>query len=76
MNIDLPDTDGRTPLHWAAYKGYSDTIRLLLVLDARCEAVWGRGRKLCGVPIGCRQGEERQGTATTASCYVGATAML
>lgn len=41
MNIDLPDTDGRTPLHWAAYKGYSDTIRLLLVLDARCEAVWG-----------------------------------
>jgi palmitoyltransferase len=30
-----PDHDGRTPLHWAAYKGFADTCRLLLVLDAR-----------------------------------------
>lgn len=35
VDIDTPDNDGRTPLHWAAYKGFSDTIRLLLVLDAR-----------------------------------------
>ena len=33
--MDQPDNDGRTPLHWAAYKGYADTIRLLLVLDSR-----------------------------------------
>ncbi len=35
IDMDQPDNDGRTPLHWAAYKGYADTIRLLLVLDAR-----------------------------------------
>ncbi|PNH08406.1 S-acyltransferase TIP1 [Tetrabaena socialis] len=35
VDIDSPDTDGRTPLHWAAYKGFADTIRLLIVLDAR-----------------------------------------
>eukprot|EP00877_Chromochloris_zofingiensis_P000754 jgi/Chrzof1/1067/Cz01g38320.t1 len=35
VDVDIPDNDGRTPLHWAAYKGYADTIRLLLVLDAR-----------------------------------------
>lgn len=29
------DHDGRTALHWAAYKGYADSCRLLLVLDAR-----------------------------------------
>jgi len=34
-DVDEPDVDGRTPLHWAAYKGYADTIRLLLVMDAR-----------------------------------------
>jgi len=34
-DVDAPDGDGRTPLHWAAYKGFSDTIRLLLVMDAR-----------------------------------------
>jgi palmitoyltransferase len=28
------DVDGRTPLHWAAYKGYANTLRLLIVLDA------------------------------------------
>ncbi|KAL8152633.1 hypothetical protein V2J09_010393 [Rumex salicifolius] len=31
---DVPDMDGRTPLHWAAYKGFADPIRLLLFLDA------------------------------------------
>ncbi|KAJ9548705.1 hypothetical protein OSB04_021248 [Centaurea solstitialis] len=31
---DTPDNDGRTPLHWAAYKGFADCIRLLLFLDA------------------------------------------
>ncbi len=36
-DIDSGDHDGRTCLHWAAYKGYADTIRLLLVLDARLE---------------------------------------
>eukprot|EP01025_Chloroclados_australasicus_P055875 TRINITY_DN6862_c0_g1_i10.p1 TRINITY_DN6862_c0_g1~~TRINITY_DN6862_c0_g1_i10.p1 ORF type:complete len:578 (+),score=56.76 TRINITY_DN6862_c0_g1_i10:127-1860(+) len=35
VDIDSKDLDGRTPLHWAAYKGFADTIRLLLVLDAR-----------------------------------------
>lgn len=35
IDLDLPDSDGRTALHWAAYKGWADTIRLLLVLDAR-----------------------------------------
>jgi len=36
-DIDGGDLDGRTCLHWAAYKGFGDTIRLLLVLDARLE---------------------------------------
>ncbi|KAL8492899.1 hypothetical protein ACS0TY_024190 [Phlomoides rotata] len=31
---DVPDNDGRSPLHWAAYKGFSDCIRLLLYLNA------------------------------------------
>ncbi|WVZ77593.1 hypothetical protein U9M48_025446 [Paspalum notatum var. saurae] len=31
---DVPDNDGRSPLHWAAYKGFADTIRLLLFLGA------------------------------------------
>ncbi|KAG1654138.1 hypothetical protein FOA52_012184 [Chlamydomonas sp. UWO 241] len=35
VDIDAQDGDGRTPLHWAAYKGFPDTIRLLLTLDAR-----------------------------------------
>lgn len=35
LDVDQPDHDGRTPLHWAAYKGFADTIRLLLVLDCR-----------------------------------------
>ncbi|XVE94066.1 hypothetical protein REPUB_Repub01dG0248400 [Reevesia pubescens] len=33
-DYDAPDNDGRSPLHWAAYKGFSDTIRLLLFRDA------------------------------------------
>jgi hypothetical protein len=35
VDVDSPDHDGRTPLHWAAYKGFADCIRLLLVLDCR-----------------------------------------
>jgi palmitoyltransferase ZDHHC13/17 len=35
VEVDSADQDGRTPLHWAAYKGYVDCVRLLLVLDAR-----------------------------------------
>ncbi|OAY78542.1 Protein S-acyltransferase 24 [Ananas comosus] len=31
---DVPDNDGRSPLHWSAYKGFADCIRLLLFLDA------------------------------------------
>ncbi|KAK6944434.1 Palmitoyltransferase, DHHC domain [Dillenia turbinata] len=31
---DVPDNDGRSALHWAAYKGFADCIRLLLFLDA------------------------------------------
>ena len=34
-DTDSPDNDGRTPLHWAAYKGFADTLRLLLVLGSR-----------------------------------------
>ncbi|KAI7732832.1 hypothetical protein M8C21_022160 [Ambrosia artemisiifolia] len=33
-DFDVPDNDGRTPLHWAAYKGFTDSIRLLLFWDA------------------------------------------
>ncbi|KAH7575503.1 hypothetical protein ACOSP7_004857 [Xanthoceras sorbifolium] len=33
-DFDTPDNEGRSPLHWAAYKGFSDTIRLLLFRDA------------------------------------------
>lgn len=35
VDVDSPDQDGRAPLHWAAYKGFADAVRLLLVLDAR-----------------------------------------
>ena len=34
-DIDVLDVDGRSPLHWAAYKGFADTCRLLLVMGAR-----------------------------------------
>ncbi|KAG7011581.1 putative protein S-acyltransferase 23, partial [Cucurbita argyrosperma subsp. argyrosperma] len=33
-DFDVPDNEGRSPLHWAAYKGFADTIRLLLFRDA------------------------------------------
>lgn len=33
-----PDIDGRTPLHWAAYKGFAHSMRLLIVLDAQITA--------------------------------------
>ena len=33
-----PDIDGRTPLHWAAYKGVAHSMRLLIVLDAQITA--------------------------------------
>ncbi|QCD84219.1 probable protein S-acyltransferase 23 [Vigna unguiculata] len=33
-DFDVPDNDGRSPLHWAAYQGFADTIRLLLFRDA------------------------------------------
>ncbi|KAG0460215.1 hypothetical protein HPP92_023343 [Vanilla planifolia] len=33
-DFDSPDNDGRSPMHWAAYKGYPDTIRLLLFWNA------------------------------------------
>ncbi|EOX97299.1 Palmitoyltransferase TIP1, putative isoform 1 [Theobroma cacao] len=36
-DYDAPDNDGRCPLHWAAYKGFADTIRLLLFRDASQE---------------------------------------
>ncbi|KAG0629567.1 hypothetical protein M758_1G113200 [Ceratodon purpureus] len=32
--VDPPDHDGRSPLHWASYKGFADSIRLLLFMDA------------------------------------------
>ncbi|KAH7387209.1 hypothetical protein KP509_16G010800 [Ceratopteris richardii] len=36
-DIDACDNDGRSPLHWAAYKGFVDCVRLLLFMDAyRC----------------------------------------
>ena len=34
-DTDSIDADGRTSLHWAAYKGFADTVRLLLFLGAR-----------------------------------------
>lgn len=34
-NTDGCDADSRTPLHWAAYKGFADTVRLLLVMGSR-----------------------------------------
>ncbi|KAK8962953.1 putative S-acyltransferase [Platanthera guangdongensis] len=33
-DFDAPDNDGRSPLHWAAYKGFADTVRLLLFWNA------------------------------------------
>ncbi|XP_054793452.1 probable protein S-acyltransferase 23 [Prosopis cineraria] len=33
-DFDAPDYEGWSPLHWAAFKGFADTIRLLLFRDA------------------------------------------
>lgn len=59
------DNDGRTPLHWAAYKGFTDTVRLLLVLNAsvstkdkegtirleRFQRLWQDARLYIGLPF-------------------------
>lgn len=37
MDIEGLDNDGRSCLHWAAYKGFTDTIRLLLVLNSQTD---------------------------------------
>jgi ankyrin repeat protein len=34
MELDAPDVDGRTPLHWAAYKGHRDSVKLLIMTGA------------------------------------------
>ncbi|CAG9463311.1 unnamed protein product [Pedinophyceae sp. YPF-701] len=34
-DTDRQDADGRTPLHWACYKGFADTARLLIVLECK-----------------------------------------
>ncbi|KAJ3675649.1 hypothetical protein LUZ60_004691 [Juncus effusus] len=46
-DFDSLDNDGRTPLHWAAYKGHTDTVRLLLFRDA----YQGRQDKFGGTPV-------------------------
>lgn len=33
--VDVTDGDGRSALHWAAYKGNEDICKLLLVMDAK-----------------------------------------
>ena len=33
-DMELLDADGRSALHWTAYKGFPDALRLLLFLDA------------------------------------------
>jgi len=33
-NFEQPDKDGRTSLHWAAYKGFGNMIRVLIFMDA------------------------------------------
>ena len=46
LDVGVIDNDGRTALHWAAYKGFGDTIRLLLVLGASVSATDKEG-ELC-----------------------------
>ncbi|CAM8966078.1 unnamed protein product [Rhodiola kirilowii] len=49
---DNPDNDGRSPLHWAAYKGFADSIRLLcfwMLIDSS-----GQGR-MHPFALGCHQ---------------------
>lgn len=33
-NINSPDTDARTPLHWACWKGRTETVKVLLEMGA------------------------------------------
>ena len=33
-DFDKRDNDGRTPLHWASYKGFTDSVKLLIFLGA------------------------------------------
>uniref|UniRef100_A0A0D9WSJ6 protein S-acyltransferase n=1 Tax=Leersia perrieri TaxID=77586 RepID=A0A0D9WSJ6_9ORYZ len=42
---DVPDNDGRSPLHWAAYKGFADSIRLLLGNLEACTVLVQAGKK-------------------------------
>lgn len=58
-NVDIccPDADGRTALHWAAYKGFSDTIRLLLVLNADFGLADREGTSLCPIVQHCHRGQ-------------------
>lgn len=39
IDIAALDFDGRSALHWAAYKGFTDTVRLLLVLNSSATAI-------------------------------------
>lgn len=39
LEMDLADADGRTALHWAAYKGFSDTAKLLIVMGCDVMAI-------------------------------------
>ena len=34
IDVDVTDHDGRTALHWAAYKGFPDPVKLLVCMDA------------------------------------------
>lgn len=61
-DIDSCDVDGRTPLHWAAYKGFAETVRLLLVMDAR----WALPDKEASTST------DDAHAATTCDCIVGA----
>ena len=37
VNVNVPNDDGRTPLHWAAEKGSSSAVRALLQRGARLD---------------------------------------
>jgi ankyrin repeat protein len=38
LDVTTRDADGRTPLHWAAYYGYANTVRKMLQQQAEVEA--------------------------------------
>ncbi|KAK3263873.1 CLIP170 protein Tip1, partial [Cymbomonas tetramitiformis] len=46
VGLDTRDNDGRNALHWAAYKGYVGTARLLLFLDLDCLLSDSEGKSL------------------------------